>query len=120
MNRLIAFVGVALSLVASAALTQGGDPPRAGPVVVLVPTSQREQGDRFKGNLDALRKQLEADKGITQFNVLTFDVTGRWLDAADWIANQPEARAAALTKLDGVLLEGAADLGTALHQLAQA
>ncbi len=92
--------------------------PFAKRAVFLLDTSLSEHPDRFDLNVKLLRAILEADKGIEHFNVLTFNVGAAWVEPKGWLDNTPAGRETLLSRLDGVLLEGATDLGAALDTLA--
>jgi hypothetical protein len=91
--------------------------PFAEHAVFLLDTSLSEQPDRFAVNMKLLRQILQSDPDIKHFNILTFDVAGRWVEPKGWLANTPEGRATAWSRLDGVVLEGATDLSAALDRL---
>jgi hypothetical protein len=100
-------------------LAAEADRPFAEHAVFLLDTSLSEHPDRFGVSMKLLRKILESDPDIKQFNVLTFNVAGAWVEPKGWLANTDEGRAAALDRLDGIVLEGATDLSCALDKLAQ-
>jgi len=87
--------------------------------VFLLDTSMSEYADRYRANVDRLRKTLETDKSIEQFNVLTFDMAGRWLEPKGWLKNTADGRARAQKVLENVLVEGATDMAAALEALAR-
>jgi hypothetical protein len=91
--------------------------PFAGHAVFLLDTSLSEHPDRFAVNLRLLRAILKSDPDIKRFNILTFDVAGRWLHPGGWLKNSPAGRKKAFALLDGIVLEGATDLSAALRQL---
>jgi hypothetical protein len=91
--------------------------PFAHHAVFLLDTSLGEAPDRFDVNLGLLRKILESDPDIEHFNVLTFDVAGRWLKPDGWLENTRAGRDRAFDLLDGIVLEGATDLSAALEKL---
>jgi len=93
--------------------------PWADRAVFLLDTSLSEHPDRFNANLKILERILEKDTAIRRFNVLCFDVGAWWVESAGWILNDDAGRRKALRRLDGVLLEGATDLGAALGLLAR-
>jgi hypothetical protein len=86
--------------------------------VFLLDTSLSEHPDRFTVSMKLLRKILESDPDIKQFNVLTFNVGAAWVEPKGWLANTAEGREAAFARLDGLVLEGATDLSCALDKLA--
>jgi hypothetical protein len=69
--------------------------------------------------MELLRRILETDPDIKRFNVLAFNVGAAWLEPKAWIANTPTDREKALNQLDGILLEGATDVASALEKLIQ-
>jgi hypothetical protein len=87
--------------------------PFASHAVFLLDTSLSEHPDRFNVSMKLLKQILQNDPDIKQFNVLTFDVNAHWLEPRCWLENDSKGRDAVLSRLDGVLLEGATDLGTA-------
>lgn len=87
--------------------------------VFLLDTSLSEHPDRFGISMKLLAKILESDPAIRRFNVLTFDQRAAWVEPAGWLDNTAAGRKAALDRLDGLLLEGATDLGAALDRLAR-
>jgi hypothetical protein len=92
---------------------------RAKHAVFLLDTSMSEYPSRYRANVDRLRKTLETDKSIEQFNVLTFDITGRWLERKGWLKNAAGERARAQKVLENMLVEGATDIAAALEALAR-
>jgi hypothetical protein len=93
--------------------------PFAEHAVFLLDTSLSEHPDRFDVSMRLLRQILESDPDVKQFNVLTFNVGAAWLEPKGWMANTAEGRGKALGRLDGLVLEGATDLGCALDALAR-
>jgi hypothetical protein len=93
--------------------------PFARHAVFLLDTSLSEHCGRFDISMALLRKILETDPGIRQFNVLTFNAGAAWVEPRGWLANTAAGRKKALSRLDGILLEGATDLSAALNVLAQ-
>src|SRR5205814_9229895 len=91
--------------------------PFARQAVFLLDTSLSEHPDRFAVSMKLLRKILESDPDIRQFNVLTFNVGTAWVEPSGWLPNTPEGREKALSRLDGLVLEGATDLSAALDKL---
>lgn len=87
--------------------------------VFLLDTSAGEHARRFDRSVRLLRAVLENDPDIEHFNVLTFSTYPAWLSPTGWLANTKAGRDAALASLDGLLLEGATDLGAALERLAE-
>src|SRR4051794_34500084 len=92
--------------------------PFAGQAVFLLDTSLSEHPDRFAVSMKLLRKILESDPDIEFFNVLTFNVAPHWVGEG-WFDNTKAGRDKAFSSLDGILLEGATDLSTALNALAK-
>ena len=81
--------------------------PFAETAVFLLDTSLSEHPDRFDVNVKLLRRILENDAAIKRFNILTFDVAGRWVEPKVWLDNNAAGRASgALSRLDGIVLEG--------------
>ncbi len=93
--------------------------PFASKAVFLLDTSLSEHPDRFNVSMKLLRRILENDPEIKQFNVLTFDVAARWLTPTGFLDNTKEGRETAFKRLDGILLEGATDVSAALNKLCQ-
>jgi hypothetical protein len=91
----------------------------ANHAVFLLDTSLSEHPDRFAISMKLLRAILESDADTKYFNVLAFNVGCAWLSPHGWLANTPEGRAKALAALDGLVLEGATDLSSALEQFAR-
>jgi hypothetical protein len=92
--------------------------PHAEHAVFLLDTSASEQPDRFGVSVALLTKILESDPDIRHFNILTFDQRAAWVSSQGWLDNTEAGRKKALNRLDGLLLEGATDLGAALERLA--
>jgi hypothetical protein len=86
--------------------------------VFLLDTSLSEHPDRFAVSMKLLRKILESDPDLREFNVLTFNVGAAWVESKGWLPNTAAGRDEAFRRLDGLLLEGATDLGCALDKLA--
>jgi hypothetical protein len=93
--------------------------PFARHAVFLLDTSAGEHLARFDRCVKLMRSVLEQDPDIERFNVLTFSTGVAWLDPKGWLANTREGREQALTRLDGLQLEGATDLSAALRALAK-
>ncbi|HEV3083593.1 MAG TPA: VIT domain-containing protein [Gemmataceae bacterium] len=91
----------------------------AGQAVFLLDTSLSEHPDRFAVNMRLLRKILESDPDIKQFNILAFNVAPAWVEPKGWLANTKQGREQAFARLDGIVLEGATDLSAALDKLAK-
>jgi tetratricopeptide (TPR) repeat protein len=91
--------------------------PFAAHAVFLLDTSLSEHPDRFNVRMKLLRKILETDDAIKHFNILTFDVAGRWVEPKGWLANTEVGRKTAWDRLDGLVLEGATDVSAALDRL---
>jgi hypothetical protein len=91
--------------------------PFADHAVFLLDTSLSEHPDRIAVSMKLLRKILESDPDIRQFNVLTFNVGAAWVEPKGWLANTAEGRDAAFAQLDGLVLEGATDLSCALEKV---
>lgn len=92
--------------------------PFAEHAVFLLDTSLSEHPDRFDVNMKLMGKILEGDPALKRFNILTFDVAGRWAEPKGWLDNTAAERAKALSRLDGIVLEGATDFAAALDKLA--
>jgi von Willebrand factor type A domain/Vault protein inter-alpha-trypsin domain len=85
--------------------------------VFMLDTSLSENPDRFAVSMKLLRQILAGDPGIKRFNVLAFYIASAWLEPSGWIDNTDAGREKALAKLDGIVLEGATDIGAALEKL---
>ncbi len=94
--------------------------PFAEHAVFLLDTSLSEHPDGFAINMKLLRKILETDANIKRFNILAFNIGTNWVSPGAWVANTAEERDKLLKKLDGIVLEGATDMGAALDRLVQA
>ncbi|HEV3238189.1 MAG TPA: VIT and VWA domain-containing protein, partial [Gemmataceae bacterium] len=95
------------------------DKPFADKAIFLLDTSLSEHPDRFAVNMMLLKKILESDKDLKQFNILTFNVGCAWVEPKGWLENSASGRETALSRLDGLVLEGATDVSAALQQLAK-
>jgi Ca-activated chloride channel homolog len=93
--------------------------PFAAHAVFLLDTSLSEYPDRFNVSMKLLKRILESDPDIKHFNVLTFNVGSAWVEPKGWLPNTAEGRDKVLARLDGLLLEGATDLSSALDRLVQ-
>jgi hypothetical protein len=93
------------------------DKPFAQNAVFLLDTSLSEHPDRFAVNMKLLKQILESDRDIEQFNILAFNVGAAWVEPHGWLPNTEAGREQASAKLDGVVLEGATDIGAALDKL---
>ena len=93
--------------------------PFADHAVFLLDTSLSEQPDRFAVNMKLLRKILETDPGIKQFNILAFNIAATWVEPKGWLDNTDAGRDKAFALLDGLVLEGATDLSAALDRIIQ-
>ncbi|MBY0228541.1 MAG: hypothetical protein K2W96_04595, partial [Gemmataceae bacterium] len=95
-----------------------GAEPFARHAVFLLDTSLSADRDRCDVSMKLVRKILAKDEGITHFNVIAFNAAAAWIHPKGWLPNTKEGRDKALSLLDGILLEGATDLGAALDKLA--
>jgi hypothetical protein len=93
--------------------------PFAQHAVFLLDTSQSEHPDRFAVSMKLLRQILEKDPDIQQFNVLTFNVGAAWVEPKGFLPNTREGRNTTFSRLDGLVLEGATDVSSALEALAR-
>jgi tetratricopeptide (TPR) repeat protein len=93
--------------------------PFAEHAVFLLDASLSEHPDRFGVSMKLLRKILETDPDIRHFNILAFNTGVSWVEPMGWLDNSAAGRAAALGRLDGIVLEGATDVSAALDKLAQ-
>ena len=50
------------------------------------------EADGYTARLEQLKKALETDPAIKKFNVLLFDVTGRWVEPKGFFNNDAEDR----------------------------
>jgi hypothetical protein len=91
--------------------------PFAENAVFLLDTSLSEHPDRFAVSMKLLRKILESDADITQFNILAFNVGAAWVEPKGWIRNSKAGCERAFNALDGIVLEGATDFSSALDKL---
>jgi len=98
-------------------LPQDGATAGANQAVFLLDTSLSEDPDRFNLDLNLMKRILERSPEIRHFNVVTFDAGARWLSPT-WLTNDAGGRDAAVARVGEILLEGATDLGAALHTLA--
>jgi hypothetical protein len=96
-----------------------GPAPYARHAVFLLDTSPADNGARFARRVKLLEKVLAGDDAIEHFNVLVGSTTPAWLNTKGWLANTRAGRADALARLEGLVLEGATDLGAAFEQLAR-
>ncbi len=94
--------------------------PFARHAVFLLDTSLSEYPDRFAVSLKLLKAILEADKDLESFNILTFNVGAAWVEPKGWLPNTAAGRETAFQRLDGLVLEGATDVGAALEKLVKA
>ncbi|MFO0843767.1 MAG: hypothetical protein U0797_15460 [Gemmataceae bacterium] len=94
-----------------------GEAPFARHAVFLLDTSAGENAARVDRAVQLMRRVLETDASIAQFNVLTFSTGAAWLEPGGWLPNTQAGRDAALSRLDGVVLEGATDLSAAVEKL---
>jgi len=93
--------------------------PFADRAVFLLDTSLSEHPDRFAVNMMLLKKILESDADLKQFNILTFNVGCAWVEPKGWLNNTTSGRETAFSRLDGLVLEGATDFNAALTHLAK-
>jgi hypothetical protein len=87
--------------------------------VFLLDTSQSRHPEKYAADLQQMEKVLAPEPGIKRFNVVTFDLSARWLEPKKWIDNSADARREALKRLDGIVLEGATDVAAVLETLAR-
>ena len=85
--------------------------------MILLDASLSNDADAFPGRVEQLKKLLESDANIKQFNVLVFDVAGRWLQPKGFLTNDADSRTKVLKQLKDVTPEGACDLAAALDRL---
>ena len=93
------------------------DQPFARHAVFLLDTSLSEQPDRFAISMALLKNILDRDASIEQFNVLTFNIGAAWASPNGWLTNDKAGRDKLFATLDGLVLEGATDLGAAFDKL---
>ncbi len=93
--------------------------PYSNHAVFLLDTSLSENPDRFNVSMKLLRKVLESDADIKQFNILTFNVATAWVEPKGFLPNTTAGRETAFGRLNGLVLEGATDLSVALDRLAR-
>jgi molybdate-binding protein/DNA-binding XRE family transcriptional regulator len=93
--------------------------PFASHAVFLLDTSLSEHPDRFAVSMKLLRRVLEDDADIKDFNILAFNVGASWVSADGWLPNTAAGRETAMSRLDGLVLEGATDVSRALDLLAK-
>mgnify|MGYP002630445469 FL=1 len=86
--------------------------------VFLLDTSRSSHPTRFNIALQLMDKILAGSPGIKAFNVIPFDSGASWLNQT-WVTNDAKGRKAAAAAFDGLLLEGASDVGAALRKLAK-
>jgi tetratricopeptide (TPR) repeat protein len=91
----------------------------AAHAIFLLDTSLSEQGARFGVSMKLMRAILEGDPAIKQFNVLAFNAAATWVEPKGWLPNTPQGRETLFQRLDGIVLEGATDVGAALDRLAE-
>src|SRR5205085_11777511 len=87
--------------------------------VFLLDTSLSEQPERFAVSMRLLRSILEGDPDLEHFNVLAFNAGACWVEPKGWLPNTKAGREKALSRLDGIVLEGATDLSRALELLSK-
>jgi hypothetical protein len=92
--------------------------PFAENAVFLVDTSLNDQPGQLDVHMKLLRKILEKDPDIKRFNILTYSVCSAWVEPNGWLDNTSDGRKRAFDRLDGLLLEGASDIGEVLDRLA--
>jgi tetratricopeptide (TPR) repeat protein len=85
--------------------------------IFLLDTSLSEHSDRFNVNMKLMKKILEGDNNIKQFNVLAFNIGAAWVEPKGFLPNTEAGREKMLNRLDGIVLEGATDIGAALDKL---
>jgi von Willebrand factor type A domain/Vault protein inter-alpha-trypsin domain len=85
--------------------------------VFLLDTSLSEHPDRFNVNMKLMKKILEGDTNIQKFNVLPFNIGAAWVEPKGFLPNSEAGREKLLSRLDGIVLEGATDIGAALDKL---
>lgn len=93
--------------------------PFSDRAVFLLDTSLSEHPDRFAVNMKLMKKILESDTNIQEFNVLAFNVGAAWVEPTAWLPNTAAGREKVFARLDGLVLEGATDLSAALTKLAR-
>ena len=96
--------------------SQVGDPP-GSTAVFLLDAAVSSEVDAYPARLEQLKKVLETEAGIKKFNVLVFDVTGRWVEPKGFLKNDAETRQLIFEQLRQVVPEGACDLSAALDRL---
>jgi len=110
-----AFSTVALTLILPA--LAWGQAPFSPTAVLLLDASLSSEPDAFAGRVEQLTKLLETDATVKKFNVLVFDVAGRWLEPKGFLTNDADGRAKVLKQLKDIVPEGACDLAGALDRL---
>lgn len=92
--------------------------PFADHAVFMLDTSLSEHPDRFAVSMKLWQQILQSDPGIKKFNILAFNIGTSWIGPKGWLDNTAEGRGKAIARLDGIVLEGATDLSSALARLA--
>jgi tetratricopeptide (TPR) repeat protein len=117
-NIIAAAVIISASIPMLASGQPGDPPPPIGPTAVfLLDSSLGTDANAYKARVEQLKKVLETEPAIKKFNVLVFDVAGRWVDSKGFLVNDAETRQRVLKQLGDVVPEGACDLAAALDRL---
>ncbi|MCO4763986.1 MAG: hypothetical protein KC502_20900, partial [Myxococcales bacterium] len=95
---------------------QAGAKATSKHAVFLLDTSRSSHPLRFGIALELMEKILTNSPTIESFNVIPFDSGASWLDGG-WVPNDDKGRKDTLAAFDGLLLEGASDVGAALRTL---
>ena len=108
-----------LALIFTARAWSGGQQPEASPghVIFLLDTSVG-MDKLHPRNVELIQKLLK-EPAIKHYNVLAFDVAGRWLEPKGWLDNNEANRKKTIKVLEDIWLEGASDLGAGLDALSR-
>jgi len=103
-----------LALIFCTQAWSGGQQPEASPghVIFLLDTSVG-MDKLHPRNVELIQKLLK-EPAIKHYNVLAFDVAGRWLEPKGWLENNEANRKKTIKVLEDIWLEGASDLGAGL------
>lgn len=78
--------------------------------IFLLDTSLSQQTDQFEIMTKLLKKILQNNSSIREFNILLFDIEAHWINKTGWIKNSQETRKQIFSRLSQINIGGTTDI----------